>query len=104
MVAMEAAAAGIPVVGYRIPGLRDAILDGVTGVLTDPTPSALAEAAVRLLADPERWARLSGAAAERARAYAWDGIADRWLTVLERGGASEGRGGIQPKAAGCALS
>ena len=104
MVAMDAAVAGTPVVGYRIPGLRDAILDGVTGVLTDPTPSALAEAAVRLLADPERWARLSGAAAERARAYAWDGIAARWLTVLKRGDATEGLGGIRPNAAGCARS
>lgn len=96
IVAMEAAALGTPVVGYRIPGLRDAIVDGVTGVLTDPSPFALAEAAVRLLAEPERWARLSRAAAERAQAYSWKAVADRWLAVLEQGDPSESLAGLQP--------
>ncbi len=96
IVAMEAAAHGTPVVGYRIPGLRDAIVDGVTGVLTDPTPFALAEAAVRLLADPERWAGLSQAAAERARAYAWEAVANRWLTVLDEGDPSKSLAALQP--------
>ena len=96
IVAMEAAALGTPVVGYRIPGLRDAILDGVTGVLTDSNPSALADAAVRLLAQPELWGRLSRAAAERAQAYAWKAVAVRWLTVLDQGDSSESLAGLQP--------
>lgn len=98
IVAMKAAALGTPVVGYRIPGLRDAILDGVTGVLTDSIPSAMADAAVRLLAQPERWQRVSRAAAERAQAYAWKAVAERWLAVLQQRDPSTGLGGLQPAA------
>jgi glycosyltransferase involved in cell wall biosynthesis len=100
IVAMEAAALGTPVVGYKIAGVRDAILEGVTGVLTDPTPHALADAAVRLLADPDRWAQLSSAAAKRAREYAWRAVADRWLAVLEQRDAGESSVGLQPMSVG----
>jgi glycosyltransferase involved in cell wall biosynthesis len=67
LTAMEAAAAGRPLVAARATGTVDAVADGVTGILVPPRDSeALAEAIESLLADPER-ARRMGAA---ARAHA----------------------------------
>jgi glycosyltransferase involved in cell wall biosynthesis len=54
LVALEAAAFGVPTIGTRIGGLEEAILDGVTGLLVPKASSdALAEATLRLLGDPD---------------------------------------------------
>ena len=82
IVAMEAAMCGRPTVGYDIPGVRDAVQDGVTGVLTEPGPRQLGNAAAALLADPARWRQLARAAAGRAREFTWDHSAERLLTLL----------------------
>ena len=67
-VVIEAAALGIPTVGTRIDGLRDAVVDGVTGVLVPPRDSAaLADALVGLLTDDARRKRMGSAAQDGAR-------------------------------------
>lgn len=66
-VVIEAAAMGLPVVGTAIAGLRDAIEDGVTGVLVAPKDAAaLAAALESMLADDDRRRRMGEAARERA--------------------------------------
>jgi glycosyltransferase involved in cell wall biosynthesis len=48
IVPVEAQAAGLPVVGFGVGGLRDSVLDGETGVLyDDPSPAGLAAAIER---------------------------------------------------------
>lgn len=84
IVAMEAASYGVPVVAYDVPGLRDAVLDGVTGILVPPRPDALGVAAIGLLQDPDRWRRLSEAAQQRAQEFTWDRIAQDLLCVVSR--------------------
>ena len=70
-VVMEAFARGRPVVGARAGGIPDIVEDGVSGLLVEPgDTSALADALVRLLSDPELAERL--AAGARA-------AGDRWL-------------------------
>ena len=60
--ALEAMAAGRPVVATRVGGLGEAVVDGVTGLLVAPEdPSALAAALTRLCDDAEL-ARAYGAA------------------------------------------
>ncbi len=50
---LQAAAAGVPVVGTRAGGIPEAVEDGVTGLLIQPgNPETIAEAAVRILSDP----------------------------------------------------
>jgi glycosyltransferase involved in cell wall biosynthesis len=66
LVLAEAAACGLPAVTVSGPGCDEAVRDGETGVLTKPDGASLAEAAVGLLLDPERRARM----AARARAVA----------------------------------
>ncbi|HEX5246729.1 MAG TPA: glycosyltransferase family 4 protein [Gaiellaceae bacterium] len=69
-VAMESFARGRGVVGARAGGIPDIVEDGVTGLLVPPgDASALADALVRVLSDPEL-ARCLGSAA-RADAGRW---------------------------------
>lgn len=52
---LEALASGVPVIGSKLDGGREAILDGKLGLLVDPTNPAEIEAAIReLLERPER--------------------------------------------------
>lgn len=54
VVAIEAAAMGLPVVATRIPGCVDAVTDGVTGTLVPPRDAkALADAIRRYIEDPD---------------------------------------------------
>ena len=64
---VEAAAYGLPVVAGRVPGVVDAVADGVNGLLVAPDdPDAIAAALDRLAADPHLAARLGAAGQERA--------------------------------------
>jgi len=67
LMAVEAAAFGVPTVGTRIGGLDEAILDGVTGILVPrKSASALAEATIHLLEHAALHDRLGQAAREHA--------------------------------------
>ena len=81
IVNIEAAAHGVPVVGYDIPGVRDSVLHGRTGVLTPPSPEALGSAALSLLGDPQRWRAYSICAARRARTFTWSRTAASLLVA-----------------------
>ncbi|MDT8367432.1 MAG: glycosyltransferase family 4 protein [bacterium] len=49
---LQAAAAGVPIVGTRVGGIPEAVVDGVNGVLVEPgDPVSLARAVVRILTD-----------------------------------------------------
>jgi glycosyltransferase involved in cell wall biosynthesis/SAM-dependent methyltransferase len=84
---MEAAAVGTPALALDAPGIRDAVVDDVTGVLVRAPhhvqASALAAAWVTLAADRTRRERLGAAAQQRASHYSWEKTIDRWETVLE---------------------
>jgi len=65
---LEAAAAGIPVVGYRATGTVDAVLDGETGILVGAGDvGGLTEALLLYLRDPARRARDGLAGRQRAQ-------------------------------------
>jgi phosphatidylinositol alpha-1,6-mannosyltransferase len=89
---MEAAAHGLPVVAGSVGGALDAVEDGQTGLLVDPEDEeSVADALVRVLADPELATRLGEAGAARALDFAWPRIARRveglLLGVARDGGA-----------------
>jgi glycosyltransferase involved in cell wall biosynthesis len=68
LVALEGAAAGLPVVASDHGGVREAVRHGETGLLVPPgDPSALAAALRRLYDDPEFARRLGTAGAEDVR-------------------------------------
>ncbi|MDD7969430.1 glycosyltransferase family 4 protein [Actinomycetospora lemnae] len=76
--ALEAAAAGAPLVASRAGGLGEVVVDGVTGLSFDPGDvPGLARAVIRCLDDPD--AARTRADAARARLdtdFAWPAIAD----------------------------
>jgi phosphatidylinositol alpha-1,6-mannosyltransferase len=78
IVYMEASAHALPVVGANVAGARDAVVDGTTGLLVDPTdPAAVAEAVTGLLQERERAMRMGRAGAEHAKRFAWPLISNR---------------------------
>jgi len=73
--ALEAMAAGKPLVATDIAGLREAVVHETTGLLVPPgNPTALAAALQRLIESPELRARMGAAARERAEQNFADSI------------------------------
>jgi glycosyltransferase involved in cell wall biosynthesis len=69
-VLVEAMALGLPVVGTRVGGIGDVILDGECGLVVPPDdPAALAAALVELGLDAARRAKLGEGARPRAEAF-----------------------------------
>jgi glycosyltransferase involved in cell wall biosynthesis len=67
-----------------IAGHRDAVVDGVTGLLA--APAALGTALARALAEPDLRARLGAAALARATTFTWEATAAGTLSALARAG------------------
>jgi D-inositol-3-phosphate glycosyltransferase len=79
-------ACGVPVVATAVGGIRDTVVDDVTGRLVPPRdPGALADALTPLLRDRRRREALGRAGRERARArYTWDRVAADTERAYER--------------------
>lgn len=85
LVALEAAASGVPVIAAAAGGLVEAVVDGVTGVLLPGRdPQAWADAIRSLLADPERRRRLAQAGRAHALTLPWRATAEGWAQVYRR--------------------
>ena len=82
---IEANACGIPVVGANVPGIRDSILDGKSGVLVPHGDSdILAEKIRKLIVDDKYRETMSNTAVEWAGKFSWSASADDFLTILIR--------------------
>jgi phosphatidylinositol alpha-1,6-mannosyltransferase len=93
IVYLEASLHGLPAIAGDMGGARDAVVDGVTGLLVDATDHvAVAAAACRLLLDPPFARRLGAAGRERAETYTWTRMADQVLDVLTAAVATARRG------------
>jgi glycosyltransferase involved in cell wall biosynthesis len=80
---LEANACGAPVVAADVPGLRDSVRDGETGLLVrSRDPGALALALARVLGDPGLRDRLARGALAWAARFGWDEVAAELASVL----------------------
>jgi glycosyltransferase involved in cell wall biosynthesis len=95
---IEAAACGTPSVGYPVGGKPEAILDGVSGLLTEEaTPAALADAIESLYLD-RAWRESMGAWARIWAESCWSMTASaRRLAVVMRKQGLAGRLNLRPR-------
>ncbi|HVM58775.1 MAG TPA: glycosyltransferase family 4 protein [Candidatus Paceibacterota bacterium] len=85
IVYLEAGACGKPSVATDAGGIRDAVLDGQTGlVAADGDVAGVASAINRLLDDPMLAKRLGEAGKAYAREHDWDAIAAQFIERYER--------------------
>jgi phosphatidylinositol alpha-1,6-mannosyltransferase len=84
IVYLEAGAYGKPVVAGNVGGALDAVRDGETGLLVEPTdPLLVADAITRLLLDSELARRLGEAGRRHALAHTWPDVVGRVEGVLQ---------------------
>ncbi len=86
MSVLEGAAFGTPTLAIDAPGIRDAVVDGITGRLVVPRndaeiPQALGRAIEEFIEDEAR-EELGEAARRRALDLSWSHAIDRWEAVL----------------------
>lgn len=79
--ALEASSCGVPTVGFAVPGLRDSVAPGRSGILVnDGDLGALQKAVETVLRNPGAWT-------ESCRSYAlgfgWNKTSSKWLGLLE---------------------
>lgn len=84
LVAVEAMAAGLPVLATRVGGLQSTVRDGESGYLIPPDDvETMAERLLQLAASPERRAAMGACGAMLAQQYAWPRIAARVRDLYE---------------------
>lgn len=89
---IEASAAGLVPVATEVGGIPALLTDDVDSLLVPArSPQAAADAVLALLADPDRYQRLSAGALERAEASTWPAVHRRWREVLASLGLGPGR-------------
>jgi phosphatidylinositol alpha-1,6-mannosyltransferase len=84
LVALEAAAGGLPTVAFRVGGIPDAIGEGVSGTLVAPADYAAMSAAVcRYLDRPRDGATMRASCIGFARLFDWRIIGQRLIDALK---------------------
>ena len=69
---LEASANALPVIANRVGGVEDAVLDGTTGLLSEPNdPSSLAENIIKLVENPKLRAKIRGNGRIWAAKHSW---------------------------------
>jgi D-inositol-3-phosphate glycosyltransferase len=89
LVAVEAQAAGTPVVAAAVGGLATVVRDGVSGLLVEGhDPADYARAIERVIASPVLLQQLSEGAVRQAAQFAWEATAERTLEVYRQASAA----------------
>jgi len=82
-VVMEAAAASVPTIAFDVAGVRDSVLDGISGYLAEDEDDFV-EQWISLASNADRRTEMSIAANARAASFTWDRAVDSFESVLER--------------------
>ena len=84
LVVNEANSMGTPVVAYDVPGLRDSVRNGETGLLVkENSPECLARSVIFLLKNHDILSKLSINALAYSRQFNWDNTGDRFDQIIK---------------------
>jgi glycosyltransferase involved in cell wall biosynthesis len=83
IVLIEAMARGVPVIAPDIAGVRDVVIDGVTGLLVDHTVDSVRAAVLRVVNDAALRKHLVDGARSHVTQYRWPEIACRCAALYE---------------------
>jgi len=85
LVLIEAMAAGVPVIGTDVPGIRDVVVHGLSGLLVPPrSPSTLALAIRQLIEDKHlRESLIAGGHERVATHFTWPGVVKQYRSLLQ---------------------
>jgi glycosyltransferase involved in cell wall biosynthesis len=83
LVALEAAASGLPIISTPVNGIRELVRDGANGFLVEADAQQIAQR-LRLLEDPALRRRLGDAARASAIEYSWTKMIDRHEALYRR--------------------
>jgi glycosyltransferase involved in cell wall biosynthesis len=75
LAALEAMAAGMPIIATRVTGNTELLTD--VGLLVEPNAVAIAEAIDEVASDADAWRGLADRSAVASRAYSWDAVTRR---------------------------
>ena len=90
LVALEAAASGLPILATPVNGVRELVVDGVNGFLIAPDPDDIAGRLRMLADDPALLRRLGRAARSAALEYSWEKMVERHHQLYSRLGVAPG--------------
>ena len=83
LVLIEAMAAGVPVLATNVPGIRDVVRDGETGILVPCEAHALAAGLERLVESPELRRKLATVGREDVRRrFTWSAVLPQYRELL----------------------
>lgn len=78
----EAGLVKTPSVVYNTQGFKDIIDNKKDGLLTDPTPEALAKGVIKICLDKELYTKMQSEAEKKAKSFSWDTSSERALQFL----------------------
>lgn len=102
LVTLEAAASGLPIVCHRINGTEELVTDGTNGWLVPFGADALRARVIRLRDDAALRERMSAAAVESSKRYAWDRVGAEYFSALEEAAGEAAPGAAATPAPGSA--
>ena len=85
LIVSEANGVGTPAIVYQVSGLRDAVQNGINGLLTNHnTPQAMAHTLIKFFSDKKLRQHLSENALSNSRRFNWDKSAGKFLKIFEQ--------------------
>ena len=82
IVIIEAAEVGTPAIGFNVPGVRDAIVDDVSGLLVE-SEDALVREWIEITQNPPLLDRLSDGARRHGSHFGWDQVARDFAEIAQ---------------------
>jgi glycosyltransferase involved in cell wall biosynthesis len=83
LVVIESNACGTPVIGYNVPGLKDSIINNVTGLLVESNSEAMAKGAIFMLKNQDLKYKMSYDAFEYSKQFTWEKTANKFLEIID---------------------